>query len=350
MSDILEEWDASDPLTDEELTLVNMIMSHVPNSQTDWDNTPAYTDDQHLKDIITQRYFDLMPGCNINHNTHKILFNKCCSDFIRELFKIYVDDETLVISSDCEHPTVKECLEECKNVLILDQHKDIRRFNLDKVYNAIKDYKKVFVYIIGVRNDTGEITPQTFMQALKEAIQTKQHIMVLDAVQGMFLMPCDYSMYDYVLGTGHVIVPSFNMGMAICKKEDNHLNQKFIYNWSLAYLQPLEIILKRLEKLYKFRDICNEYFKEFITDTNTSQACSVPYIFYIQADHAKLDEEIDVVKYHTLIMPQDTNVGGIRLRALGFVSNPGFLNKAKQIMSYVLNTKQIDQNKIKEML
>ena len=350
MNDLLEKWNSIDPLTDKEIALVNMVMSHIPDSYTDWDNTPLYTSDQNIQNAITKQYFDLMLGSNINTDTHRIIFNKCCSDFIRELFKIYVDDQTLVISSDCEHPSVKDCLANCKNVLILDQHKDIRKFNLNKVREKIKSYSKIFVYIISVRNDTGEITPQSFMKALKEVIKDKQHTIVLDAVQGMFLMPCDYSMYDYVLGTGHVIVPSFNMGIAICKKEDIALKDKFIYNWSLAYLQPLKIVLKRLEKLYRFRDACNEYFKDFITPTNVSQACSVPYIFYIQADHAKLNEEIDIVKYHTLIMPQDTNVGGIRLRALGFISNPDFLDKAKQIMNYVLTTKQIDEDKIKEIL
>ena len=49
-------------------------------------------------------------------------------------------------------------------------------------------------------------------------------------------------------------------------------------------------------------------------------------------------------------MPQETNIGGIRLRALGFISNPEFLEKAKQIMNYVLTTKQLDENKIKEIL
>lgn len=347
---LLEEWDASYPLTEEELKLINKAMNHEPGAPSDWDNTPLYTDDQKVKDNLAQQYFDLMPGCNIDCTTHKMLFCNCCSDFIRELFKIYVDDETLVISSDCEHPTVKDCLSKCKNTLILSQHNDIRAFKINKVKEAIKNYKKVVVYIISVRNDTGEITPQTFMKLLKDTIKDKEHIMILDAVQSMFLTPCDYSMYDYVLGTGHVIVPEFDMGMVICKKEDNTLKHNFIYNWSTDYLVPLKIVLDRLEKLYTFRYVCNEYFSKYINEHNVSQACSTPYVFYIQADHAKLNPDIVLEKYHTLIMPNDTLVGGIRMRALGFIRSPGYISTAKDIMEYVLNTDSIDEEVIKGML
>lgn len=347
---LLDEWNNLNPLTDAEKYLLNMEMSHKPEATTDWNNIPVYTKDEKVINSIVQQYFDLMPGCNIDTTTHKMLFNNCCSDFIRDLFKIHVDDNTLVISSDCEHPTVKDCLSQCKNTLILGQHQDIRGFDLAKIKTALRDYNKVFVYIISVRNDTGEITPQSFMKQLKELIKDKEHFMVLDAVQSMFLTPCDYSLYDYVLGTGHVIVPAFDMGMAICRKENQYLKNEFISNWSTFYLQPLKIVLKRLEKLYKFRYACNEHFKQFINNDNISQACAVPYIFYVQADQAKIDPEIKIEKFHTLIMPNSTKVGGIRLRALGFISNPEYLKTAQYIMKYVLNNKVLDENVFKELL
>ena len=181
---LLEEWDASYPLTEEELKLINKSMKHEPGEPSHWDNIPLYTDDQKTKDNLVQQYFDLMPGCNISYKTHKMLFNNCCSDFIRELFKIHVDDETLVISSDCEHPTVKECLANCKNTLILNQHQDIRKFNLNKIQEAIKNYNKIFVYIISVRNDTGEIVPQAPQQRF--VLKGKQHR--LAAGRDLFLL------------------------------------------------------------------------------------------------------------------------------------------------------------------
>jgi hypothetical protein len=49
-------------------------------------------------------------------------------------------------------------------------------------------------------------------------------------------------------------------------------------------------------------------------------------------------------------MPSNTNVGGIRMRALGFISSPGYISIAKNIMEYVLNTDSIDEEVIKGML
>ena len=346
---ILEKWNAFTPLTEEERVLLNKRMHHKPNETSDYDTNPCFCENNFWINTIEMEYFKLMPFCNLCPGKNHLTFNTCCSNFIRELFYKYVDDDTLVISSDCEHPTVKECLKNCKNTLILSQHNDIRRFNLNKIANSIINYKKIFVYIIGMRNDTGEITPQSFMLALKDLLNTKEHIIVLDDVQGMFFIPRDYSIYDYVLGTGHVAVPNFDLGIMISKKPYPGINA---INWAKAYLEVLKIVLKRLKKLYLFRNYCNEYFKSFCIKYPPSQALAAPHIFYLQKPKAKVTPEVSlsIEKVHTLIMPNTTQIGGIRMRALGFITAPETLKKAIQIFNYVLETNYIDEKVLLEII
>ena len=348
---LLEEWNESDALTEYEKEILSKRLHHGENVETDWDNAPYNTRLEFRWQNIRTQYFDLMPNCGLDPDIWHLNFSTCCSNFIRELFNKHVDNDTLVISSDCEHPTVKECLSKCKNTLILGQHQDIRTFNLNKIYTEIVKYKKVFVYIIGMRNDTGEITPQSFMETLKNMLEAenKEHIIVLDDVQGMFFIPRDYTMYDYVLGTGHVAVPNFDMGIMISKEP---YDGNRVISWGEYYLEPLKIVLKRLKKLYNFRYCCNKYFAKFMTEDNVSQALSAPHIFYLQNDKFKVSPELSLAieKVHTLIMPNNTYVGGIRMRALGFITDPIALPKALKVFEHVLNNNGITEDKVKEFL
>ena len=346
---ILDEWNNLDPLTSEESILLNLPLHHDLNDITAWDRTPVICQSKDEWKKLTKEWFDLMLGANITENDHYLTFNTCCSNFIRELFQKYVDDNTLVISSDCEHPTVKECLNKCKNTLILAQHQDIRTFNLKYIEEKLKQFKKVFVYIIAIRNDTGEITPQSFMLKLKQLLISKEHIMVLDDVQGMFLVPRDYTLYDYVLGTGHVIVDQFELGIMISK---NFYKGIHAINWGKNYLIPLKIALKRLKKLTCFREYCNIYFKEYITNKNISQELNVGHIFYIEGKKYVISKELNLKleKYHISIMPPDIATQGMRLRALGYISNPNNFKIALKIFQYALTTEKIDEKVIEKII
>lgn len=339
MPDILDWWDSYKPLTKEEYDIVSRRMKHddSPYETTNiWDNTPKFESDKKFKEL-TNEWFSLMHGSNCTTDTHYLTFNTSCSAFIRELFERHVDDDTLVITSDCEHPTVKECVSKCKNTLILSQYNDIRKFNFNKIKNEIKEYKKVFVYIIAVRNDTGEITPQSFFISLKNVLNNKEHIMILDDVQGMFLIPRDYSLFDYVLGTGHVIVNAYDVGIMISKKYYEGINA---YNWGKDYLQPLKIVLNRKDKLDLFRYCCEQYFNKYIKSnpSNISQELCVPHIFTIFNDKFFADpaKSLSIETTHLLIAPSNTNIGFARIRALGLITNPNKFIKSKNILKYML--------------
>ena len=336
---ILEEWNNLNPLTTEENKILCMHMTHDPNIKSDWEQTPVICQSKDEWKKLTKEWFDLMLGANITENDHYLTFNTCCSNFIRELFQKHVDDDTLVISTDCEHPTVKECLSKCKNTLILSQRKDIRTFNFKKIEEKLKHFKKVFVYIIAVRNDTGELTPQSFMLKLKQLLLNTEHIIVLDDVQGMFIVPRDYTIYDYVLGTGHVIVNKFDLGIMISKKFYKGINA---LNWGKNYLIPLKIVLKRLKKLTCFREYCNTYFQSYLTNTNVSKELNAGHIFYIEGKKFILptDFSLKLEKYNVLIMTPNIPTPGIRLRALGYITNPEVFSTALKIFQYSLDTKK----------
>ena len=62
----------------------------------------------------------------------------------------------------------------------INQYNDIRAFNFHKIQQSIKQYKKVFVYIIGTQNATGEITPQEFFMELKNLlVKNNVHILYI---------------------------------------------------------------------------------------------------------------------------------------------------------------------------
>lgn len=350
MIDLLDEWNKLDPLSDEEQSIILKTLHHIKTEKSDWDNVPRLPYNEAEWIDITNQYFNLMPCCELDPEIWHLTFNTCCSNFIRELFAKYVDDDTLVISSDCEHPTVKECLSNCKHTLILSQYTDIRLFNFNKTITELTKYKKVFVYIIAMRNDTGEITPQTSMLKLKELIKDKEHIMVLDDVQGMFFIPRDYTPYDYILGTGHVAVRNFNMGIMISKEYYGGIRA---VNWAEDYLVALKIVLARLNKLHKFRYACNEYFKSYITQYNASQALAAPHVFYLKDDRFKIssDLSLDIIKKtNVLIMPDTVKVGGMRMRALGYINEASTFQTAIKIFKYMLENNKIDERKLKELL
>jgi hypothetical protein len=41
---------------------------------------------------------------------------------------------------------------------------------------------------------------------------------MIDDVHGMFLIPRDYSIFDYILYTAHSLIPNYEMGFLISKK------------------------------------------------------------------------------------------------------------------------------------
>jgi cysteine sulfinate desulfinase/cysteine desulfurase-like protein len=146
-----------------------------------------------------------------------VSFDESATKIIDRLFTQYVNDDTLVITSSSEHPSVYNNLQKCKHVLKLFS---VCGYNSTvHLEDEMKKFKNVFVYVIGLSSGDNFYCSNEWFSRLKSALLAmgKSHIFTIDAVQELFLLPRDYSMFDYVIGTAHAIIPSYDIGMVMSK-------------------------------------------------------------------------------------------------------------------------------------
>ena len=346
---IIEWWNNLNPLTKEEQSLIDRRLCHTIEEMNDeerkvahiycLDNTPIESSDDDFK-TLTNEFFNRMPFCNCNNSNKDLSFEVSATTFINKLFETYVDDDTLVISSDSEHPNVKKNIDKCLNKMILNHYTDIRGYQIDKIIKESKNYKKVFVYIIGTRNDTGEITPQLFFEELKKSFikNNIEHKIILDDVQGMFLVPRDYRIFDYVIGTAHAVCTGYDMGILI---SNEYFMGKKAYNWGSEYLKSLDIVLKRQEKFSMFRDILIQYYSKRIAhNRGLSQELVVPYIFHMKTEPLNISSELSKMLSEINLLvttPELSNQNFIQLRSHWFIKDSALLPKCIKIIDYLLD-------------
>ena len=269
---------------------------------------------------------------------------------IDNLFKKYVDDNTLVVTSYSEHDAVRE---------------NIKRYNLAdkcvyintdgfwenivyKINQKIKsNHTSAFVYIIGTNITTGHTTPQVYYSTIKKYFE-KRNIkvtMVIDDVHGLYVVPRDYSMFDYVLNTSHAVVRNFDMGMLWTKNTEMFgFKQSDRLREYLRYLKPL---LERKDKLSCWRDVMKAEFEEYITSwPNYFELMrdSAPHIFTIKVmcqpkvifreeDPKRLIENevmLDCPDYN------NKNYFFVRLRGAQFMTLPFLLEESIGIAKAIL--------------
>lgn len=220
--------------------------------------------DSTVDETLSQEYFKRLPYSMLNSDEYDIEFNKDCTTFINLLFDTYVDDDTTVITTTNEHPSVEKNFPKCKNIIYLDEN-DIRYLNFYKLLNL--KTSKVFVYIIGTHVRNGFYTPQDFYIKLRNELNLRniKNVMVIDAVQELFLRPRDYTIFDYILGTAHAIVLPFDMGIMIHKKNDDIIKHTNEYNnCGKEYLKRLDIVLSKKYELNNFNHIMTDYFYDTV--------------------------------------------------------------------------------------
>ena len=228
--------------------------------------TPDVVSEEKFKPLA-QQYFDRMPHCNISAEDRVLAFDESGTAFIDAIFKKEVDDDTLVISTSYEHSSVQKQLSVVKNKLLLTSDCDIRGYNINPIITEAKKYKKVFVYIIGTQLSTGEITPQLFFEELKDNFvkHNIEHKIMIDDVHGMFIVPRDYRIYDYILYTAHSLVTEYDMGILVSKE---YISGKRAYNWGKEYLEKLDIVLSKKRKMLQFKNTMIQYFNEYLSHTD----------------------------------------------------------------------------------
>lgn len=304
-----------------------------------------------LYDELETQYFNRMPFCNLFSKGYHITFNDSGTSFINNIFDYEVDDNTLVISTTYEHGSVQARLNNIKNKLLLNSDTDIRSYLIDKILLEAKKYKKVFVYIIGTQLCTGEITPQDFFIQLKEVFDKNNisYKLMLDDVHGMFLVPRDYSIFDYVLYTAHAIVPEYEMGVLISK--DGKFGKK-AYNLGKDYLKRLDIILSHKDKILLFKQVFIQYFNKLIANTSVFRLYdqTVEHIFAVETTGIYYtEEEIETLeKYKICVSRHNIFKNWLRIRYQEF--NRLSVEKALTGLTYLIKllNKKIMLKNLKE--
>lgn len=194
-----------------------------------------------------------------------------CSFFINKLFNKYVDDNTFVIGA-IEHSTIQNNLNNSNNRLVL-HYDTVQKFDIDTIIKKYKESNcnKILIYITGILEM--RILPISFCMKLKQALTEEniEHIMILDDVQSMFLMPKEYNVFDHVLFTCHSLLPNFDSGIMLSKKiESLGYQDAKVLN---EYLDALEVFLSKRDKLYLFTFMLQQYYAEEISN---SEVFSVP--------------------------------------------------------------------------
>lgn len=265
---------------------------------------------------IKQNLFKYIPLSEEISN-YTLSFSNRATNFINELFDKYVDDNTLIIISDCEHNNVKTKAKQFSNLL------EIKNLNID--FNYVKTFKKVFVYFIGTQISSGIITPQSFFIDLKQfLIKNKiEHKLVLDAVQEMFLLPRDYSLFDYIIGTAHSLIVNFDLGILL-SKENSKLGRN-IGNKGEKLVELLKIFTSRKYKLQSLRYLLRDHYYKYIKLGICQEIPNSIYnIFSLRINKKIFTQEMReaLSKYYIKLEGIDNDIQFIRFRAQHYITNP----------------------------
>lgn len=295
--DMLRWWINKDPFTERELQLLKRDRS------TD---LKVYNDSEEYRKIVTDNFIKYISYGNISSETHNVTFGDSATELIQRLFKHYHadNDNTLVVYSNNEHHSAKNCVDKCKHTLEVSYDEEILLSKVDRVVNEAKKFKSTLIYIIGTQISNGLISPQDFFIKLRKELDKNNidYTLILDDVHGMLFVPRDYSLFDYVIYTCHAWVLNYDAGVLI----SNRKKKKFGYeiaNWATDYMENMNILFKRWDKIHTFKAVMMNFFVKYLVNPKVklplfgSDQIFAPYL--INDEHL-IDEKLaDVLEdYH----------------------------------------------------
>lgn len=319
----LKGWVKNIKLSTKESQLLNK--THIDDfKEIHFSNTEKY--------LLKKKFFDRLLN-NISSKDYNLYFNKSATYFIEALFKKYCNDDTLIICSDSEHNNVNLILKKYKNVI------KINKFDLS-VLNTLdfNKYSNVFVYFIGTQISSGIITPQSFFLDLKSILNKHNlnNIFVLDAVQEFFILPRDYFIFDFIIGTFHSLLIDFNLGFLLSKHK---VFKEVFYEKLVDFIPSLDIFLKRRYLLFELKYILLQRYiillKYNIFEFNNFTS---PNIFSIKI-HKKLFDKSDynlLNKYDIRIEGLENDIQFIRIRTQHYIKNPTNILKGLKCLNFIL--------------
>lgn len=257
-NDVLTNWYNSLNLTDNELKLLNNCGR---SDDTDNYDKKFYP---HAVDMLFNRAFH----SNLS-KTHWLKVSQCATNLIKEIFNCLHDDNCLIISTQQEHTNVLDILKD-KTVHYIDFQTTSEKEIIKSCKIASSSYNKVIIYISGTQIKTGRVIDNSFFIDLKNILGDKEIYMILDDVQGMFMIPRSYRPFDFVIGTAHSLIEGYDTGFVILKNEFRNRFKIGIENcrWVSEYLPLLDIMIKRRKQISEFHAIMEEYCGSLISENN----------------------------------------------------------------------------------
>lgn len=262
---------------------------------------------------IEDIYFQKLKG-NIDRNNYTLTLSDCCTNLINELFDKKIDNDTFVITSRQEHPSTRSCFEKIPQFkkkeleICPDTYEDFIRYG--------RTYKKLFIYMLCTSITTGKLINFDYVKELVSLLKENniEYTFILDNCQGMFLLPIDYSIYDYILGTAHAYAINYDMG--ICFSKNGDIGEK-VNNWAKDYIPKLNIFLERISVMHIIKDKVIQFFKDNLGDCFTVYD-SVDHIISIRFNKPLVlsEEENNKLFKAKLRIEDDNNVLRIRTARL----------------------------------
>lgn len=205
---------------------------------------------------------------SINKDGFTLRTSECATNLIEQLFNHYVDESTLVLTTNWEHPSVCECINKCKNVRKIDITKPA--VNAIELYHECQKYKSVFCYTIGIANNFLYETSQATLHIVRNVLNqlSKPSIFILDDCQGFLIRTRDWSMFDYVVTTSHAFMP-MDLGVVFCKSPFSGFGNSDIQD---SYLHKITQIKNRLPRIFLFNSCIQEFFAD--TEIEFIRPCS----------------------------------------------------------------------------
>lgn len=236
-----------------------------------------------------KRFFNHILYSNISSNNYKVSFDTCATNIINKLFERYATSNTLIITTNSEHPSVVYNLNKYNddNIIYIDN-----MLSIFDIKNKISKYTNILIYVCA----TPALSINIVQNELIENIQimckkyNKHLVTILDDVQGMFLYPRDYRIYNYIIGTAHAIIPGFNLGFVISNKQDDICNL-YSQKYEEIFIDMLDHILKYKSLLYQYSMILTQYYSTLLFYNNKFKLYNeLPFKFFI-IDQGKIDYE-----------------------------------------------------------
>lgn len=286
---------------------------------------------------------------------YRIEVGPSCSYLIHKLVDTYVDNSTLVLTTEQEHSSVKDALKTAKNILVLNVNDLYSHEICDKVVEEFKSRKcnKVFLLMAGTLPGTFEVIKQKAFTNLKATLLKNNipNLFILDDCQGCGFIFRDYDLFDGILATGHVFIPGFDMGILFTK-----LNKKIGYfnKTGLKHLvEKINIILKHRDKALTFNNLLSEYFDNELTNLGfekfNNQALH-RFAFKITNNPFTQEQYDDLIKYKVRVSDSHTPITNISIRCHEImIQDPDKVIKGleltKKLLKKIYRVKELGMNK-----